>query len=169
MPDNDTVQTAYHEAAHAVVAWDLGLTVLEATIVPDPAEDYAGRILFPLEDRVRYADWVDEHAYLEAFAIMYLAGPAAGDAFPGEPEPDIDVDLGLPEADSDHGRLANFILELAGPDEERQIEISERLEGIAKGYVGTRLPQIKTVAEALLTHGTLDEHECRKLLSEVLS
>jgi ATP-dependent Zn protease len=29
--------TAYHEAGHMVVAWDLGLNVLGATVIPDPA------------------------------------------------------------------------------------------------------------------------------------
>jgi ATP-dependent Zn protease len=37
-------QTAYHEAGHMVVAWELGLNVLGATIVPDPEAGYAGML-----------------------------------------------------------------------------------------------------------------------------
>jgi ATP-dependent Zn protease len=47
---------AYHEAGHMVAAWELGLNVLGATIVPDAEAGYAGRVVVPIEDRVRYAD-----------------------------------------------------------------------------------------------------------------
>ena len=36
--------TAYHEAGHMCAAWDLGLSVTGATIVPDAEEDYLGLV-----------------------------------------------------------------------------------------------------------------------------
>jgi hypothetical protein len=45
---------AYHEAAHMVAAWELGLAVTGATIVPNPAEGYLGCVWVPVEERVLY-------------------------------------------------------------------------------------------------------------------
>ena len=36
--------TAYHEAGHIVIAEELGLNVLGATVIPDPEVGYAGRV-----------------------------------------------------------------------------------------------------------------------------
>ena len=71
---------AYHEAGHMVVAWEPGMNVLGATIVPDARAGYAGRVMVPVEDRVRYADWVEfESAYLYAHMVMNYAGLEAGE------------------------------------------------------------------------------------------
>ncbi len=78
---------AYHEAAHMVVAWELGLSVAGATMVPDPEGYYQARVLVPVEDRVRYAVWVDEYEYLYSHLVVRFAGPAASDKFTGVPTP----------------------------------------------------------------------------------
>ena len=61
--------TAFHEAGHMVAAWELGLAVTGATIIPNPEEGYAGLVRVPVENRVRHADWVNEEDYLYAFLV----------------------------------------------------------------------------------------------------
>lgn len=90
--NEESKQTAYHEAGHIVAAWVLGLNVLGATIIPDADAGYAGRVLVPVEDRVRYADWVgSEHAYLYAHMVMSYVGMEAGKKYAGAPMPDINM------------------------------------------------------------------------------
>jgi ATP-dependent Zn protease len=94
--EEESRQAAYHEAGHMVGAWELGLNVLGATIVPDPGAGYAGRVIVPVEDRVRYADWVEsEAAYLYAHMVMYYAGMEAGEKYAGAPMPEIDTTTGI--------------------------------------------------------------------------
>jgi len=162
-------QTAYHEAGHMVVAWELGLNVLGATIVPDPEAGYAGRVIVPVEDRVRYADWVEsEHAYLYAHMVMNYAGMEAGEKFVGAPQPEIDIDVGLASPDSDYGGIANVLLEVAGPSEQEQLETSEGARRHAMHLVAVRWSQIEAVAQTLMDRETLDERECREVLEELL-
>jgi hypothetical protein len=79
----ESMQAAYHEAGHMVAAWELGLNVLGATIIPDPEAGYAGKVWVPVEERVRYADWVDQHAYLFAHMVVSYAGMEAGERYAG--------------------------------------------------------------------------------------
>jgi ATP-dependent Zn protease len=162
---------AYHEAGHMVIAWDLGLNVLGATIVPDPGAGYAGRVIVPVEDRVRYADWVEsERAYLYAHMIMRYAGMEAGEKYLGAPMPEINIDLGFvdPDPDSDIGPITNVVLEIAGPSEKEQLETSELARQHAELLVSRRWSEIEAVAETLLDRETLDERECRKVLEALL-
>jgi ATP-dependent Zn protease len=161
-------QTAYHEAGHMVVAWELGLNVLGATIVPDPEAGYAGRVIVPVEDRVRYADWVEsESAYLYAHMVVGYAGMEAGERFVGAPMPKLNIDLGFVGPDSDYGTIADALLAIAGPNEQEQIETGELAERHAKHLVTSRWSQIEAVAETLTDRGTLDERECREVLEEL--
>ena len=162
-------QTAYHEAGHMVAAWELGLNVLGATIVPNPDAGYAGRVIVPVEDRVRYADWVEsEEEYLYAHMVMCYAGIEAGERYVGEPMPELNIELGLVGSDSDDGRIADLLLTIAGPDEDEQIETGERANRHAKNLVSSRWSQIVAVAETLIARETLDERECREVLEERL-
>ena len=61
--------TAYHEAGLMIAAWELGLTVTGATIVPNAEVGYAAHVGIPVEERVRDADWVDENEYLYAHLV----------------------------------------------------------------------------------------------------
>ena len=123
--------TAYHEAGHMVVAWELGLNVLGATVVPDPKAGYAGRVAVPVEDRVRYADWVEsEQAYLYAHMVVRYAGLQAGEKYVGAPIPEMNIDVGYASPDSDYGRIADALLSIAGPDEQDQLgTLPDQLQG----------------------------------------
>jgi len=160
---------AYHEAGHMVVAWDLGLNVLGATVIPDPEEGYAGRVVVPVEDRVRYADWVEaEEKYLFAHMVMLYAGMEAGERYLGAPMPAINIDVGFASPDSDYGGIASAMLEVAGPDEQDQRETSALAQRIAEHRVARRWSQIEAVAQTLMDRGTLDERECREVLQALL-
>jgi hypothetical protein len=160
--------TAYHEAGHMVVAWELGLNVLGATVIPDPEEGYAGRVVVPVEDRVRYADWVDEGAYLFTHMVMLFAGIAAGERYLGAPLPEMNIDVGFVSPDSDYGGIADALGNVAGPDEQDQLETSASAQRIAEYRVAARWSQIEAVAQTLMDRETLDERECRRVLEAVL-
>jgi ATP-dependent Zn protease len=158
-------QTAHHEAGHMVAAWELGLNVLGATIVPDPEAGYAGWVAVPVEDRVRYADWVEsEYAYLYAHMVMRYAGMKAGERYVGAPMPELNIDLGFVGPDSDYGGIADVLLTIAGPDEQEQIEAGELAERHAEVLVSARWSKIEAVAQTLMDRETLDERECREVL-----
>lgn len=158
----DEGRTAYHEAAHMVVAWELGLTVTEATIVPD--SDSLGSVRCPVEDRVRYADWVEEEGYLYSFLVLYFAGVAASEKYAGVSLPGAAVQHALESYGSDHYHAADFILALAGNDPEKQEEIGDRALSHATMLVHVRHEQIEDVAAVLVDRKTLDEGECRRVL-----
>jgi ATP-dependent Zn protease len=161
--------TAYHEAGHMVAAWELGLNVLGATVVPDAEAGYAGRVVVPIEDRVRYADWVEsEDAYLFAHMVMSYAGMEAGEKIAGAPLPEMNIDLGLVGPDSDYGQIANVLVSIAGPDEQEQIATSELARIHAQHLVHSRWRKIEAVADTLLERETLDERECREVLEGLL-
>jgi ATP-dependent Zn protease len=161
--------TAYHEAGHMVVAWELGLNVLGATVIPDPEEGYAGRVVVPVEDRVRYADWVEsERAYLFAHMVMLYAGIAAGERYLGAPLPEMNIDVGFVSPDSDYDGIADALLNVAGPGEKDQLETSASAQRIAENRVTARWSQIEAVAQTLMDRETLDERECRRVLEAVL-
>jgi hypothetical protein len=155
---------AYHEAGHMVAAWELGLNVLGATIVPDPEAGYAGRVIVPLEDRVRYADWVDEGAYLYAHMVMQFAGEEAREKHAGDPISEMNIDLGFVGPDSDYGYIADALLAIAGPDEQEQRETGDRARGHARMLVSARWSRIEAVAETLKARETLGTEDCREVL-----
>ena len=158
--------TAYHEAGHMCAAWDLGLSVTGATIVPNEEVGYMGMVHCPVEERVRYADWVDEGGYLYSFLVMRLAGPAAADRYTSVSIPDEAVQVALEHGDSNYNRAADFILTLAGPDPDKQKEIGERAAGRAQNLVSARWGFVEAVAHALMQHETLDEAKCRQVLED---
>ena len=159
--------TAYHEAGHMVAAWDLGLPVVGATILPN--SDSFGHVRVPFEDRVRYADWVDEDGYLEAFLVVYFAGVATAEKHTGVPTPETAVELSLGDPGSDHYNAADLILSLAGNDPDTQEEVAARAQRHARFLIEARWEQVEAVASVLLEHDTLDEGECRQVLEEAFS
>jgi hypothetical protein len=70
--------------------------------------------------------------------------------------------------DNDYGGIADALLNVAGPDEQDQLETSARAQRIAEHRVATRWSQIKAVAQTLIDRETLDESECRRVLQVVL-
>lgn len=158
--------TAYHEAAHMVAAWELGLSVVGATIVPDPENNYLGHVLAPIEERVRYADWVDEDEYLYCHLVTRYAGVAASDKYTGVPTPPEAVQHALGSPGSDYWSVGDFVLSLGGSDPNEQEKVDDRARRHATGLVYARHPQIEAVAQVLMERETLDESECRQALEE---
>lgn len=158
--------TACHEAGHMVAAWDLGLAVLGASIVPD--EETAGRVICPVETRVRFAIWADEENYLYAHLVVRLAGIAAGEKYTGIPTPDEAVQLAIDSGGlgNDYNSAADFILELGGDSEEGQAEIGDRALMHATNLIHARWECVEAVAVALLDREALDEAECRQVLGD---
>ena len=109
-----------------LAAWELGLTVLGATIVPDGDAGTAGSLDTPVEDRVRYADCVEKPEYLYAHMVMVHAGMETDEKYVGAPVPEMHIDLGFVSHHSDYGKIADFLFELAGPHEKNQLELDER-------------------------------------------
>jgi hypothetical protein len=161
---NETEVTAYHEAAHMCTAWELGLSVTGATIIPDPEKGYAGRVLVPVEDRVRYADWVDEREYLYCHLVTYCAGVVASEKITGVPLPPEAVRLAAESYGSDHYSVADLLLTLGGPDGSEREEVEERALRRAMNLIRVRWECIETVASVLMQRETLDEAECREVL-----
>ena len=161
---DDSNITAYHESGRIVVAWELGLAVLGATIVPNPEEGYGSMVKIPVENRIRYADWSDEDGYLYAHLVARWAGIAASERFTGRPMSEAEIAMALESTGSDHRSLSDLILALGGPDEARQVEVGERAERHARNLVCVRWEQIEKVAGVLLERETLDEGGCRRVL-----
>jgi ATP-dependent Zn protease len=159
-------QTAIHEAAHMVVAWEQGLAVTGATIVPAPEEEYRGRVLVPVEERVLRADWADEHEYLYAHLVAIYAGIAASEIYTGSLMSQAEVQMALEQYGSDYFRVGDFVLSLGGPEEAGQAALVERARGHARTLVTTQWDRIKRVADVLLERETLDEGGCRRVLEE---
>jgi ATP-dependent Zn protease len=158
--------TAYHEAGRMAAAWELGLTVTGATIVPNPESGYAATVSIPVEDRVRYADWVDENEYLYAHLVTYYAGIGASEIYTSTPMSDAEVGVALESYGSAHYELIEFILSIAGPDEARQAEVGEAAQRHGRNLARVRWERVKAIAGVLLERETLDEGECRQILEQ---
>jgi len=150
-----------------VAAWELGLTVTGATIVPNLEEGYAGYVGVPVENRVRYADWVDETEYLHAHLVTYYAGIAASERYTGAPMSDSEVGIALGSYGSDYYNVGDIVLALAGPNEVKQVEVSEAAQRAARDLIALMWEQVERIAGVLLERETLDEGECRQVLVDV--
>ncbi len=162
----ESKETAYHEAGHMVAAWELGLSITGATIVPDPDKGHQGHVEVPKEDRVRYADWADEHESLYARLVTYFAGTAASVKFTDVPLPDEAMQVALESPGSDYYNISDLILSVAGPDPKKQQEVGDRAQRHASFLIRARWGQVGAVAEALIERKTLDAAECRRVLEE---
>lgn len=158
--------TAYHEAGHMIAAWELGLTVTMATIVPDPEEGYVGRVRIPVEERVLYADWVDENEYLCAHLVTYYAGIATEEIYTSMPMSNAEVRVELETYGSDYFSVSDFILTIAGPNEAKQVEVDENAKLQARKLIRRRWRRVSKIADVLLERKTLDEGECRQILEQ---
>jgi hypothetical protein len=80
----------------------------------------------------------------------------------------MNIDVGLVSPDSDYGGITDALLNVAGPDEQDQLETSASAQRIAEYRVARRWSQIEAVAQTLMDRETLDESECRQVLESVL-
>ena len=133
-------RTALHEAAHAVIALELGVSVEEATIDPCGTTGH-----------VKHGETTAEQE-----AMIAMAGPMA-DAKTGV---DYDMDWArekgevwelLPEVAEERG------IELDPEDRTEQLKASrDELASEVRRLLKKRWASIHAVAEALITHRTLD-------------
>jgi ATP-dependent Zn protease len=160
--------TAYHEAGLMITAWELGLTATGATIVPDAEEGYAAHVGIPVEERVRYADWVDENEYLCAHLVTYYAGIATHEIYTDMPLSDAEVGMALESYGSDYSNVSELILMIAGPDKARQVEVGKNAKLQARNLIRgrERWKRVSKIADVLLERETLDESECRQILEQ---
>jgi ATP-dependent Zn protease len=158
--------TAYHEAGRMIAAWELGLTVTGATIVPNPEEGYQARVEIPVEERVRYADWVDEYKYLYAHLVAIYAAIAAYEIYTDMPMSEAEVEVALGSYGSDHYIVSDIILTIAGPDQAEQVEVGENARRHATNLIRKQWNHVSKVADVLLERETLDEGECRQILEQ---
>jgi hypothetical protein len=149
-------------------AWELGLTVTGATIVPDPEEGYAAHVGIPVEERVRYADWVDENEYLYAHLVTYYAGIATHEIYTDMPMSGAVVEMELETYGSDYYNVSDLILTIAGPDEVKQVEVGETAMRHARNLIRGRgrWERVSKIADVLLERETLDEGACRQILEQ---
>src|SRR5438874_3179989 len=92
----DDVESAYHEAGHAVAMWKLGFGIAKVTIEPEGGlRGYAetARDLVPTLDAPKYA----QRYIIEQHALYLLAGDVATRL--------LRPDIGLSQAGFDHRKL----------------------------------------------------------------
>jgi hypothetical protein len=162
--DEERGETAYHEAAHMVAAWEQGLSVLGATIVPDPEAGYAGRVITPIEEQVHYAYWTNERDYLYAHLVTRYAGVVASELYTNEPTPPEAIVVSLQSIGSDYYEIAGYILDLGGDEEQSQTDVGKAALRHATNLVSVQWSNISSIAHTLMERDTLDERECRQVL-----
>ena len=135
---------------------------------PNPEEGYAAHVGIPVEERVRYADWVDEDAYLYAHLVTYYAGIATHENYTGMPMSSAEVGVELETYGSDYFNVSELILTIAGPDEAEQVEVGENAKRHARNLIRGRgrWERVSKIADVLLERETLDEGECRQILEQ---
>ena len=78
-----------------------------------------------------------------------------------------EVDVALSSYGTDHHTIADFILELGGPDEASQVEVGEDAQRHARNLVMVRWEHVGELLDVLLERETLDEGECRQVLESL--
>ena len=164
MVEKSVERTAYHEAGHVVAACLLNLEQHGATIVPEG--EIAGQAYAPLMDAMRYewpegeADYLKRHLivlFAEMKAVERVMAPLAD---PEEPNLDIS------DLESDYGQAADVVLNVAGPSEEEQLELSRWAQEEAESLLNANWAAVEAVASALLEHRTLSGTQCKKIVKE---
>ncbi len=165
---DERVETAYHEAGHAVALYSLGFDLGDASIVAEGVS--LGRVGTPMEEAV--AERLDVLEYLgedgETFAVRQImvafSGVKAVEVLTKrEHDPRAsDVQFSLPG--SDWSRLNLWMPMVAGPDEHS--EVYDRAWREAERVLRQNWEAVRAVADALLERGGLDVATLRAALSE---
>jgi hypothetical protein len=142
---------AYHEAGHAVAAYDLGLTPTLATIVP--SSEFNGRVLHrnPLRHIRLDFDGSDRtRLRAERVIMILLAGPLA-QRRAGHRSPQYGGGDDFPKA-------AALAMHVCGSDEQVDAFL-KWLNVRARAILELRWPDVERVAQALLDRNTLRSRE----------
>ncbi|WP_188079931.1 hypothetical protein [Neorhizobium sp. P12A] len=73
----DDVVTAYHEAGHAVMAWALGVKVVEITTVPSVVYNSKGHVRWEFSEGQASAIAADDRRALKSLTLIATGGVAA--------------------------------------------------------------------------------------------
>jgi hypothetical protein len=168
-PDaNRRTSAAYHEAGHAVVAYDQGIGIHGITIVPDERRNGHIRVDTLLLDRLAPTFRSDKGArnrFTMERHVMVLLG---GDCAVRRLNPKQTADLRPHHAEgSDQSTAMNLLLTFAA-DREEADRYYEWLESRTIGIIKTsqRWYQLKRLAAALLKQDKLGARKVREILKE---
>lgn len=132
----DKMETAYHEAGHAVVAYRFGHLASSLTIVPDPATGILGSVQTE-------GEWGDGSTDWEQIVVLF-AGSAAHRVFTSSASR-----LGSGQDDEKAVQLLQF----------QPVGARKKLRAKALAMIKKNWPQIAAVATALVEAGTLTYDE----------
>lgn len=163
-----TVDTAYHEAGHAVALYTLGFDVGDVSIAAD--QDSVGRVDTPvpdvLADRLDILEYMGEDGkeFMRRQIIVVLSGVKAIEVLTGRVR-DIDLDTLTESPGTDYSRL-NLWLPMLAPPEGYQAVFDETQAG-ADRVLRENWNAVRAVAEALLEREEMDAAAVRSVLEDV--
>jgi hypothetical protein len=156
---NERRRTAYHEAGHAVMAFELGLSIREVTIVPDDAGNFLGRVTgTPLGPDVmaRFAEYDPDRHLVEQLIMFPLAGGIAEQELTGQVE-----NLG---DEDDLTNSFDLALRVCGSDEEANLFVEGLWERTrAQIQSPPTWAAVEAVAAALLGQQRLSGRKARAI------
>lgn len=162
MPDPTLIETAYHEAGHAVAAWVQGLEVQYISIVPD--EDASGSVVWKNElvgkklDLLAGREWEDAKRYVGKLVIALKAGPAAQRRFsPCSWEPWQDH--------FDNEAITGYAFETFADDD--AVEWLRALDTAVDAILHQHWAKVEALAYQLLERRTMRGREIHEFIEEV--
>lgn len=167
IPDRRTL-AAYHEAGHAVTAYDQGIRIHGVTIVPDERRTGHIRIDNLLLDRLvptfRSNKGARNRFTMERHVMVLLGGYAAVRRFH---DGKVDDSEYLHREGSDHSAAMNLLLTFAA-DEVEAVKYYDWLTARTDGIINSSLRwfQLEKLADVLLDQEKLGARKVRDLLRE---
>lgn len=152
-PEENRIRIAYHEAGHAVVAYDRGLGIKEVSM-GDGKNGYTESILSLKDAKLK----LGEREANERFALKLVAGELA------QCRKGYGVYVG--ECDCDRRHFISIVEELCGMDDKEYREHEERLRNHAKEIIDSYWQQIDALASALLDRVTLTGKEAVDIIEK---
>jgi hypothetical protein len=162
--------TAFHEAAHAVVAIANGQLVRHVTIKPTPASDYApgslGHIcMWPMPPPAAEDCWVGSH-WVESYLMVYFAGYLIEDLL----FPDAAAAGSARRAETgDHHRAVTALRTVLPHDVPRAVSVVARLRSkcVRLLAMDAHVALLLQIAHVLLCEETINEDQLyRRLLAK---
>lgn len=148
---------AYHEAGHVVAAWDLGVRIKHATVIPD-AEDL-GHVMHhdPLRGiRLDFDQSARARMRAEQMIIVCLAGPIAHRRHSPR-------SWRHHMGHGDHTRAVDLSSRFTSSEQETEAHL-KWLTLRARALLDAHWPRVEAVAAALVERGKLEAAEIERIL-----